>query len=53
MLDKNQLSVKKGGRIDHINLIFFFFEAKDDFVIFGIRYYHLNANGASFARVHE
>jgi len=53
MLGKNQLSVKKAGRIDRINLIFFFFDAKDDFVIIGIRYYPLNTNGVTFARVHE
>lgn len=53
MLGKNKLSVKKGGRIDSITLIFFFFEADDDFAIFGKRYYPLNANGATFPRVDE
>jgi len=52
MLGKNKLSVKKGGRIDSITLIFFFLSGKDDFVIFSKRYYPLNAFGATFPRVH-
>lgn len=53
MCGKNKLTVKKRRRTDSLTLIFFFSKGKDDFLIFGKRYYPLIAFGATFPRFQE